>query len=146
MAIAVLAVSMVGAACAGSAGAGGGDGPLSLRITSPADGAKISQPLTVSFDSSEPIGDPSTGLHHVHLCFDGESCDTEYTLVFADTFEVSGLAAGSHTIEASLRNADHSSAGAEDRISVTVTNGASGSTPTVAPGAGDTGGSGRYGD
>ena len=145
MTIVVLAVSLVAASCAGSAGAGGaggdGDAPLSLEIASPTAGAETSQPFTVSFDSSVPLGDSSTGLHHVHLCFDGGSCDTEYTLVFGDTFQVSGLAAGPHTIEASLRNADHSAAGADDRISLTVTNGASGSTPTVVPSVGRTGSS-----
>ncbi|MGH3371636.1 MAG: hypothetical protein ACRDPR_16715, partial [Nocardioidaceae bacterium] len=56
----------------------------------------------------------------VHLCFDGEDCSTEYSLVYGDTFEIDDLAPGDHTIEASLRNADHSDAGETDTITVTV--------------------------
>jgi hypothetical protein len=34
--------------------------------------------------------DPSTGEHHVHLCLDGADCDveSEYSLVYGDTFEI----------------------------------------------------------
>jgi hypothetical protein len=70
-----------------------------------------------------PLGDPSTGEHHVHLCFDGGSCDTEYTLVFGNSIRVNGLTPGEHTIEANLRNADHSDAGPTDTVTVTVTDG-----------------------
>jgi hypothetical protein len=115
----------------------GGSGGLTVKITSPTDGASVSEPFTLKVESSVPLGDPSTGEHHVHLCFDGQSCDSKYSLVYGNSFDVSGLAAGKHTIEASLRNADHSSAGATATITVTETGGAT-SSPTASP-------SGRYG-
>lgn len=119
-------MALLAAACAGvtSAGAGGSDS-LSLRISSPMDGAQVSSPFTVELDANVPLDDPSTGKHHVHLCFDGASCDeeTEYALVYSDTSDVSDLSPGEHTIEASLRNADHTDAGPSDEITVTVVGG-----------------------
>jgi hypothetical protein len=118
----LLVLGILATACGAKASAGG-SGDLSLSIASPSDGASVSQPFTVKLDASVPLGDPSTGDHHVHLCFDGGSCDTEYTLTYGDSIEVSGLSAGTHTIEASLRNADHSDAGPTDQITVTVKGG-----------------------
>lgn len=43
--------------------------------------------------------------------------------MYGDTFEVSGLSPGEHTIEASLRNADHTDAGPSDEITVIVGDG-----------------------
>jgi hypothetical protein len=112
------------AACGGGAGTGGdeADDSLSLSFSSPADGVEVSDSFTVEFDSNVPLGDPSTGNHHVHLCIDSEDCGTEseYSLVYGNTFEVTGLTPGEHTLGASLRNADHSDAGPGDRIAVTV--------------------------
>jgi hypothetical protein len=84
----------------------------------------------VKLDASVPLGDPSTGEHHVHLCFDGANCDAEYSLVYGNSMQVTGLTPGPHTIEASLRNADHSAAGATDSISVTVSGSASPRSPS----------------
>jgi Bacterial Ig domain len=124
---AVFSLSLLAAACSNgsSVSAAGGD---SLSITAPTDGATVSEPFTVKVTSSQALGDPSTGDDHVHLCFDGQSCDTEYKLVYGDTFQVDGLAPGQHTIEASLRHADHSAVGPTATITVTVTGGAAGST------------------
>ena len=134
----LLAVVLVATACGKSATPGsGGSGGLTVKITSPTDGAPVSEPFTLKVDSSVPLGDPNTGEHHVHLCFDGQSCDSKYTLMYGNSLDVTGLAAGQHTIEASLRNADHSSAGATTSITVTVTGGAT-SSATASP-------SGRYG-
>jgi hypothetical protein len=77
MFLAVLA--LVASACGGSAS---GSQPT-MTISSPADGATVHQPFTVHVDAGVPLGAPSTGDDHVHLCFDGGSCDTEYTLVYA---------------------------------------------------------------
>jgi hypothetical protein len=120
----VVSVAFVAAAC-GGASAGRGD---SLNFSSPADGANVSDPFTVKFDATVPLDDPSTGEHHVHLCIDAADCDveSEYALVYGDTFEVSGLSPGEHTIEASLRNADHTDAGPSDEIKVIVGEGAAG--------------------
>lgn len=119
----IAVLGLVAAACAGGATAGEG-GELSMHIASPADGSRASSPFVVRVDASVPLGDPGTGEHHVHLCFDGADCDTEYTLVFGDTFTVGDLPAGEHTIEASLRNADHSDTGVSDTVTITVTGGA----------------------
>ena len=148
----VLALGLIAAACGGGAGAGTPGSGLSVRIASPSDGGSVTQPFIVRLDANVPLGDPSTGRNHVHLCFDGKSCDSEYTLVFGDTFEVTDLAPGQHTIEASLRNADHSDAGPSDSITVTVAAGGTGAPGTGISGAGTgadgpsgSGASGRYG-
>jgi hypothetical protein len=119
-------LALLAAACAGVTSAGeGGSGSLSLRISSPMEGAQVSSPFTVDLDANVPLDDPSTGERHVHLCFDGASCgeETEYALVYGDTSEVSDLPPGEHTIEASLRNADHTDAGPSDEITVTIVGG-----------------------
>jgi hypothetical protein len=129
-------LTLVAAACSDGAGAASA-ADLSVAITAPKDHAKVGEPFTVTLDPSVPLGDPSTGEHHVHLCFDGQSCDTQYQLVYSDSAQVEGLTPGEHTIEASLRNADHSDAGASDTITVTVTSAgggaASSDTPTQPP-------------
>ncbi len=81
---AVFAIGIFAAACS-SAGASAGSGGISLSIASPSDGATVSEPFTVKLDASVPIGDPSTGDHHVHLCFDGGSCDDVAGSVIAYT-------------------------------------------------------------
>jgi len=54
--------------------------------------------------------------------------------VYSDTTQVQGLSAGKHTIEASLRNADHSAVGPTTSITVTVTGGATSSgSPSIFP-------------
>jgi hypothetical protein len=127
----LMGLALLAAACGTGANAGGSNG-LSVRIASPADGATVSEPFTVKLDASVPLGNPSTGDHHVHLCFDGKSCDAEYTLVYGNSIPVKGLSPGTHTIEASLRNADHSNAGAPtDSITVTIgTASGGGASPT----------------
>ena len=143
---AVFAIGILAAACS-DAGASTGGGDLSLSITSPSDGASVSEPFTVTFDASEPIGDPSTGDHHVHLCFDGASCDdvAGSVIAYANSAQVTGLSPGMHTIEASLRNADHSDAGVSTTITVTVSGGGSGASGASGGGTttGTTGGRGN---
>ena len=117
----VAVLALAAAACAG--GASAEEGALEMSIHEPVGGAHVSVPFTLTVDASVPLGDPGSGEHHVHLCFDGGDCDTEYTLVYGETFTVSDLPPGEHTIEASLRNADHSDAGVGDRVTVTVTGG-----------------------
>jgi hypothetical protein len=134
----LVAFGLVAAACSNDTNPPAGGG-MSLQIVSPSDGDSVTTPFAVKVDSSVDLGDPGTGNHHVHLCFDGASCDTEYTLGYSDTIEVKDLAPGEHTIEASLRNADHSDAGVSDTVTVNV--GASGGgthSPTESP-------SSRYG-
>jgi hypothetical protein len=121
----LVALALLGAACGGANAAGNG-GPT-LRMTEPANGAQVSVPFTVELDSSVPLGDPGTGRNHVHFCFDGADCSAEYKLTYTDSFQVTGLSAGRHTIEASLRNADHSDAGVRTTITVTVVGAGGGS-------------------
>ena len=141
---AAFAFSVLAAACSnGSSSSAGGGGGDTLSITSPADRAKVSEPFTVKVSSNQPLGDPSTGDDHVHLCFDGASCDSEYQLVYGDTFQVDSLSPGQHTIEASLRHADHTAVGPTDSITVTVTGGAAGGSQSPTPASPSS--SGRYG-
>jgi hypothetical protein len=154
--VAVLAAAavlgLVAAACAGaSAGTdppGAGSG-LSLGFASPADGATVSEPFTVKFDSSVPLGDPSTGEHHVHLCIDVTACGSKYTIVYGTSVTVSDLSPGPHTLLAAMANADHSPAGPTAMISITVgpATGGTGSTGGTGGSTGGTGGStgGGYG-
>jgi hypothetical protein len=131
---AAFALSVVAVACSNGASAGGGGDTVS--ITSPPDGAKVSEPFTLTLSSNQALGDPSTGDDHVHLCFDGASCDTgSYQIVYGNSAQVDSLSPGQHTIEASLRHADHSAVGPTATITVTVT-GAGGATnggPSMAP-------------
>jgi hypothetical protein len=113
------AIGLVAAACGTEAsGASGGDGGTEVSIDEPSDGAELTTPFTVEVSASEEIGPEETGLHHVHLFFDGN--DDEYQVVTSDSVEVDDLSPGDHTLGVSLRNADHSPAGAEAEISITV--------------------------
>jgi hypothetical protein len=116
---------------AGSSGAGG----PTIAITQPAGGTTVTVPFTVTFTSSVPLGAEDTGLHHVHLYFDGNSDD--YLIVRGTTVQVTEAPAGSHTMHLSLRNANHSAAGAEAEVPLTI-GGAGGQqspapTPSAAP-------------
>jgi len=139
---AVFAIGIFAAACS-SAGASTGSGGMTLSITSPSNGATVSEPFTVKFDASVPIGDPSTGDNHVHLCFDGGSCDdvAGSVIAYTNSAQVTGLSPGMHTIEASLRNADHSDTGVNTTITVNVSASAGGSAGTSGSGGGTTTGS-----
>ncbi len=142
--LAALVLSVVAAACSNASAAGGTD---TLSITAPADGAMVSEPFSVNLTSNQALGDPSTGDDHVHLCFDGASCDSgSYQIVYGVTAQVTGLSPGQHTIEASLRHADHSAAGPTTSITVTVTGaGATSNTsPSMAPTTSPTASRGGY--
>lgn len=94
-------------------------GGPTVSIDSPADGDEVAVPFTLELSASVVIGPPESGNHHVHIFFDGNEDD--YQVVATDTFEIEALEPGTHTITVSLRNPDHSDAGAQDEISVTVT-------------------------
>ena len=122
--MAVAAGVLLAAACGGDddgAATASGEGGVSLSITAPDDGAEVSLPFTVEFDSSEELGPTNDGVHHVHIYWDGD--DGEYTVVEADSVEVTEAPEGEHTLNASLRNADHSPAGVETEITLTVGSG-----------------------
>lgn len=120
---ALFALALVAAACSSAGASAGRD--LTLKIASPTGGASVSEPFKVRFDASVPLGEPTTGDHHVHLCFDGGSCDelSQSVIAYGDSVMVSDLSPGMHTIEASLRNADHSDTGVSATVSVDVSGG-----------------------
>jgi hypothetical protein len=119
-----LALALTAAACGGGEPADvGSDGPdadtqPTLAIESPAEGAEVDGSFMLEFASSEPLGPSESGDFHVHVFFDGN--EEEYEVVTDDFFEAKGLSPGEHLVGASLRNADHSEAGAEDEVTVTV--------------------------
>ena len=127
-AIALLAAAALSSAACGSESspsqAGAGSEDMTVAIESPDDGAEVPGSFTVELSSSEELGPPESGKMHVHIYYDGNEDD--YDVVETDSYEVSDLSSGEHTIQASLRNADHSPAGPEDEISVTVTGGGEG--------------------
>lgn len=106
----------------------GGDSGMSVEILQPADGDAVSLPFTLEVDSSVELGTTDTGLHHVHIFFDGD--DSRYEVIedgnretreiTADSPAVEGLEPGEHVLNISLRNADHSPAGAEAEVTVNV--------------------------
>jgi hypothetical protein len=128
-------------------GSGGGSGGPSVSIVEPADGATIKAPFQLKVKSSESLGPTQSGQHHVHLFFDGN--DKKYEVVESDNLEIStsskavaGLTPGRHELDISLRNADHSPAGAETKIMVEV--GDSGGSQPPASGGGAGGGGNGY--
>lgn len=122
------AAALTLSACSGgdeSEGSGDDGGP-SVTIAEPADGAGVEAPFDIVVESSEELGPTDTGNHHVHVYFDGD--DSAYEVVetgngepfeiTADSPALEGLEPGEHTLNVSLRNADHSAAGAEDEITI----------------------------
>ncbi|HEX5993819.1 MAG TPA: hypothetical protein VFY84_01620 [Jiangellales bacterium] len=122
--MAVAAVALLVAACGADddgTTTASADGGTTLSIVAPDDGAEVSLPFTVEFDSTEELGPTEDGVHHVHIYWDGD--DSEYTVVEADSVEVTEAPEGEHTLNASLRNADHSPAGVETEITLTIGSG-----------------------
>jgi hypothetical protein len=131
--IALLATAACGSKSAspGNTGSGGGGGPT-LTITAPANGATVTSPFMLTFQSSEPLGKTDTGMDHVHVFADGKS--DQYTVVPTTSFEVKNLSPGQHTVGVTLQHADHSPAGANAEITVMVSGTGQGNTaPSVAP-------------
>jgi hypothetical protein len=110
-------------ASTGSGDSGGGSSDQPIEITSPADGDTVEGTFDVTFASNEDLGPTDTGLHHVHLFFDGSE---DYEVVESDSYTVDELDEGEHTIKAALANADHSLTGDETEITVDVGGGSGG--------------------
>ncbi|HVQ91796.1 MAG TPA: hypothetical protein VMU51_12235 [Mycobacteriales bacterium] len=136
--VAVLTIALLSAAACGAdssspgeTSSGGGGGPT-LTITAPADGATVTSPFMLKFQSSEQLGKSDTGMDHVHVFADGKT--DQYTVVPTNSFEMKNLSPGEHKIGVTLQHADHSPAGASAEITVMVTgaggNNAPGATPT----------------
>jgi hypothetical protein len=144
----VSALVLLTAGCGGSSGGsddaggnGSGGGGMSLKIVEPADGTSVSPPFTVKVQASVPLGTTGSGKHHIHVWFDDKAND--YQVVEADHVDVDSgkLPAGQHVIHASLRNANHSAAGAEAEETVMVTGGGA-PAPAASPTQTSTGGNG----
>jgi hypothetical protein len=130
LAVGGLAAALVVLAACGSDPGGSSDGPPTLRITSPADGADVGQSFDVSWDTSVKLGETNTGRDHVHVFVDGKSDD--YTVVGGNDFKLTGLSPGKHEVDVTLQHADHSPAGAEDKVEVNVAAGGA-SSPSDSP-------------
>jgi hypothetical protein len=123
-----------------SAGGGGGDGDLTISIAEPADGATVDPAFQVEVDPSVDIGEPDTGLHHVHLYYDGNQSDGEYDIVYSvdEPWTVErDLSPGEHTIEAFIANADHSLTDASAEVTVMVGEGTGGGGTDTTESGGD---------
>lgn len=119
-------------ACGGTDSSAGGDSGLSVTVVEPVSGAAVAVPFTVKVDSSVPLGPTESGKHHVHIWFDDNEAD--YLVVESDTVQITDTPAGQHTMHVSLRNANHSPAGAEATTPVTIGGGPGGSTtPASSP-------------
>jgi hypothetical protein len=113
---------------AGSTGSGSGSGAKTVTIKEPADGASIDIPFTLRLESGVELGTTESGKDHVHLYFDGD--DSKYEVIESDSMQITdkspaveGLKAGKHEMDISLRNADHSAAGFDTKITVNVNGG-----------------------
>jgi len=123
-----------GAESGSDSGGGGSDGDLTISIADPTDGAAVEPGFQVEVDPSVDIGEPDTGLHHVHLYYDGNQSDGEYDIVYSadEPWTVDrDLGPGEHTIEAFIANADHSLTDASDEVTVMVGEGAGGGGTTT---------------
>jgi hypothetical protein len=132
-ALAIVAALVLGACnAASSPGSGAGGGNPTIEVTSPADGAQVSIPFSVTVQSNGPIGPPESGNHHAHLYFDTGIDSSSYDLVYSNTVQVTRqLSPGKHTIIAALANPDHSLVGPTKMFTVNVTGGGSGAGPSA---------------
>jgi len=125
-----LAVLVLAATACGGTGPDAGTANQAsgrLAVTSPQDGARVTLPFTVAWDTSASLGPPDSGKEHVHVYLDGTG--GEYTVATGRRLRVTALSPGEHTLVVSLRKADHSEAGAESSVQVTV--GGTGGSPTT---------------
>jgi hypothetical protein len=113
----------------GSGGTSGGSGDLKIAITEPAEGATVSTPFTLKLSSGSPLGPSASGKHHVHVFFDDN--ESEYIIGESDQIQIDRAPTGTHMLKVSLRNANHSAAGSE--ASITVTIGGAGASPAATP-------------
>jgi hypothetical protein len=130
----------------GSGSGSSGGGGMTVSVSEPADGASVQLPFKLKVNSSVPLGPTKSGQHHIHVFFDGN--DKQYQVVESDTVEISsssksaaGLTPGKHELDVSLRNADHSPAGFETKVTVDVGGSGGGGgqpqpTSTYSPGGG----------
>lgn len=115
-------------------------GEPTVDVTSPTDGSQVGESFDVEFAINFPIGEPDTGRDHVHLYYDGNFDEGEYGIAYDETFTVTGLSPGEHTLQAVVAHADHSITDARsEEIIVEVTDDDSGSDTSDAPATSDEG-------
>ncbi|MDQ3619974.1 MAG: hypothetical protein M3391_07595 [Actinomycetota bacterium] len=102
----------------------GGGGGSSITIESPEDGAEVPASFTVELSTDEELSMSDSGALHVHLVYDGN--EQEPDMIDSESFDVTGLEPGEHTITASLRDSAHAPTGPEDAITVMVEGGGGG--------------------
>jgi hypothetical protein len=134
--VAIIALSA--AACGGgatSSGAGGGAAAgATISFASPSDGATVALPFQVDINASVPLADPSTGEHHAHIYFDTGTDAADYDIVYGNTWTVTRqLSPGQHTLILALANPDHSLAGPQQQITITVGGAGGGGAPAATP-------------
>jgi len=114
--LAACALLLALGACDSTGGAPAGDDTLS--ILEPSSGATVSTPFTVRVKTSDALGTTETGNHHIYIWFDGN--EAKHQISYSDTARVTDLPDGAHKMTVSLRNADHTDAGARVEIPITV--------------------------
>lgn len=126
-AAAAIAVLGLATACSGgdaeTAAVPGSDSGMTVSATSPKANATVKVPFTVKINSSVELGDEASGKHHVHLYFDDNEDD--YLIVQQNSVQVKDAPAGKHVMHLSLRNANHSPAGAESEVDLNIQGGGS---------------------
>ncbi|NUT18826.1 MAG: hypothetical protein HOV77_06550 [Hamadaea sp.] len=135
-------VAIMTAALPAACGSDGDAGTMSLSVREPAADATVTVPFAVAFDSSVPLGDEASGLHHVHLYFDDNSND--YLIVESTSVQVTNAPPGRHVMHLSLRNANHSAAGVETQVTLIVSGTPGPSSPAPQPSASSDGGGYGY--
>jgi hypothetical protein len=124
--------------------AAGADDPMRIRVVAPSDDTVVPTRFPVRIKTNVAIGEPDTGRHHIHLYWDGERDEGEYDIVYKKRFTKKGLEPGTHTLDAVIANADHSTTDAHDVLQVSVSDEAPApqSGPTPSDGTNDRGPSG----
>lgn len=93
----------------------------SLTLVSPAPGDVVALPFEVLINTSAPLGPPHEGLHHLHIWF-GD--DVAAQLIGEDrVVRINNAPDGEHEMHISLRHADHSAAGADITVKITISGG-----------------------
>ena len=88
----------------------------------PEDGAEVPASFTVELSTDEELSMSDSEALHVHLVYDGN--EQEPDMIDTESFDVTGLEPGEHTITASLRDSAHAPTGPKDAITVMVEGGA----------------------
>jgi hypothetical protein len=102
-----------------------------LAVSEPGTSSEVTVPFMVKVKTNVRLGTPASGDFHVHLYFDDNV--NHYIVLTSDTSQVTDAPAGVHVMHLSLRNANHSAAGVETSIQVTIGSGGSVASPKPSP-------------